>query len=147
MKLFFMFIAAAFGALAPTQAGVNMKLRDYMGDPVLAAFVSFVVGSITLLVYAFVCRTDWPTVAEISNGPWWMWTGGLMGAFFVASAVIVAPVLGAGTMMCWMIAGQILASIFLDHYGLIGYSVREISPMRILGALLVVVGAVLVKKF
>jgi transporter family-2 protein len=147
MKLLFLFIAAAFGALAPTQAGVNMKLRDYMGDPILAAFVSFAVGTVLLLGYALIARTEWPTIAELSRGPWWMWTGGLMGAFFVASAVIIAPVLGAGTMMCWMIAGQILASLYLDHFGLLGYAVREISPMRVLGALLVVVGAILVKKF
>lgn len=147
MKIFFMFVAAAFGAMAPTQAGVNMKLRSYMGDPVLAAFVSFTVGTLLLLSYALLARMDWPSVSELSKGPWWMWTGGFMGAFFVASAVIVAPVLGAGTMMCWMIAGQVVASIILDHYGLIGYAVREVSPQRALGAVLVVVGAVLVKKF
>lgn len=147
MNLFFTIVAAAFGALAPTQAGVNMKLRDYLGDPIMAALVSFAVGTLILLSYVLAARMEWPALAEVSKGPWWMWTGGFMGAFFVASAVIVAPVLGAGTMMCWMIAGQIVASLYLDHYGLIGYTIREISPMRILGAILVVLGAVLVKKF
>ncbi len=74
-------------------------------------------------------------------------TGGFMGAFFVASAVVIAPVLGAGTMMCWMIAGQMAASILLDHFGLIGYAVRDASPMRIFGVLLVVAGAVIIEKF
>lgn len=136
-----------FGALAPTQAGVNLRLRGFVGDPVLAAIVSFAVGTLSLLVYAYFTRTPVPPVAAVVKGPWWMWTGGFMGAFFVAAAIVVAPVLGAGTMMCWMVAGQMAASLLLDHYGLIGYAVREASPGRIAGALLVIFGAVLIEKF
>ena len=147
MRLVFVLIAIIFGALAPVQAGVNLRLRGFLGDPVLAAAVSFAVGTLALMVYAFVMRTPVPSLAVVFKGPWWMWTGGFMGAFFVATAVIVAPVLGAATMMCWMIAGQMTASLFLDHYGFIGYAVREISPLRIVGVLFVVVGAVLIQKF
>ncbi|SDK57864.1 transporter family-2 protein [Maridesulfovibrio ferrireducens] len=147
MRLFFIAIAVTFGALAPTQAGINMKLRNFVGDPVLAATISFAVGTLTLIAYSFLAKTPIPAFEATLKGPWWMWTGGLMGAFFVAAAVIVAPVLGAGTMMCWMVAGQMAASIFLDHFGLIGYAVREASPMRIAGVVLVVTGAVLIEKF
>lgn len=147
MRLFFIVMSFIFGALAPTQAGVNLKLRGFVGDPVLAAIVSFTVGTLSLVAYASFTRTPLPVAATVFKGPWWMWTGGLMGAFFVAAAVVVAPVLGAGTMMCWMVAGQMVASIFLDHYGVIGYAVREATPARIAGAVLVVIGAVLIEKF
>lgn len=147
MRLFFIMMAFLFGALAPTQAGVNFKLRGFVGDPVLAALISFGVGALVLLSYILVMRVPIPGASVVLKGPWWMWTGGFMGAFFVASAVIVAPVLGAGTMMCWMVAGQMVASILLDHYGLIGYAVREASPVRIAGALMVIAGAVLIEKF
>ena len=147
MRLFFIIMSFIFGALAPTQAGVNLKLRGFVGDPVLAAIVSFSVGTLSLIAYAYFTKVPLPEGSAVLKGPWWMWTGGLMGAFFVAAAIIVAPVLGAGTMMCWMVAGQMAASLVLDHYGIIGYAVREATPGRIIGALLVVVGAVLIEKF
>ncbi|WP_320174129.1 DMT family transporter [Maridesulfovibrio sp.] len=147
MRLFFIVMSFLFGALAPTQAGVNLKLRGFVGDPVLAAIVSFAVGTLSLLVYAYFTKVPLPEGSTVLKGPWWMWTGGFMGAFFVAAAVVVAPVLGAGTMMCWMVAGQMAASLVLDHYGIIGYAVREATMGRIVGALLVVVGAVLIEKF
>ncbi|WP_319777941.1 DMT family transporter [Maridesulfovibrio sp.] len=147
MRLFFIFMSFIFGALAPTQAGVNLRLKGFVGDPVLAAIVSFSVGTLSLLAYAYFARVPLPEGSAVLKGPWWMWTGGLMGAFFVAAAIIVAPVLGAGTMMCWMVAGQMLASVLLDHYGLIGYAVREATPARMVGAFLIVIGAVLVEKF
>jgi bacterial/archaeal transporter family-2 protein len=147
MRLLFIAFAVIFGALAPTQAGVNMKLRNFVGDPVLAATVSFAVGTLALIAYAYFTKISVPEIGSTLKGPWWMWTGGFMGAFFVASAVVIAPVLGAGTMMCWMIAGQMAASILLDHFGLIGYAVRDASPMRIFGVLLVVAGAVIIEKF
>ncbi|CCO23354.1 DMT family transporter [Maridesulfovibrio hydrothermalis] len=147
MRLFFIIMAFVFGALAPTQAGVNLRLKGFVGDPVLAALISFGVGMLVLFAYSVIMRTPVPAAASVLKGPWWIWTGGIMGAFFVAAAVIVAPVLGAGTMMCWMVAGQMVASILLDHYGVIGYAVREATPGRIAGALLVIVGAVLIEKF
>ncbi len=147
MRLFYIIMAFFFGALAPTQAGVNLKLRGFVGDPVLAALISFGVGAAVLLAYTVIMRIPVPGAAAVLKGPWWMWTGGFMGAFFVAAAVVVAPVLGAGTMMCWMVAGQMAASILLDHYGLIGYAVREATFGRVAGALLVIFGAVLIEKF
>lgn len=146
MRLFYIIMAFVFGALAPTQAGVNLKLKGFVGDPVLAAIISFAVGTISLLAYAYFTKVPLPAAASVVKGPLWMWTGGIMGAF-VAAAVVVAPVLGAGTMMCWMVAGQMIASILLDHYGLIGYAVREATTARIAGALLIVIGAVMVEKF
>lgn len=136
-----------FGALAPTQAGVNLRLRGSVGDPVLAALISFSVGTMVLMFWLLIMRIPIPPSASVLKGPWWMWTGGFMGAFFVAAAVVVAPVLGAGTMMCWMVAGQLTASILLDHYGVMGYAVREATPARLAGAALVIIGAVLIEKF
>ena len=147
MRLLYIAMAFVFGSFAPTQAGINLRLKGFVGDPALAAFISFAVGTFILFVYLLIMRTPVPPGEVVFKGPWWMWTGGFMGAFFVAGAVIAAPVLGAGTMMCWMVAGQMSASIILDHYGLVGYAVREASPMRIAGAIFVIAGAVIIEKF
>ena len=67
--------------------------------------------------------------------------------FFVFSTIVLAGQLGAATMMAWLVAGQFLAALLLDHYGLISYHVHPVSWPRLLGVVLLVVGAVLVNKY
>ena len=70
-----------------------------------------------------------------------------MGAFLVASSVEAAPILGAATMIGVMVAGQMVTSLFLDHWGLVGYAVHPINVPRIIGATLLVIGVIILKKF
>ncbi len=146
MRLFYLCLALIAGALMPVQAGINARLKMAVADPALAALISFAVGTMALGVYVLVLRIPWPA-ATLAGGPWWMWTGGFMGAFFVAVTIVLAIKLGAASMMAWLLAGQFVASLLLDHYGMIGYAVREISWPRILGAVLLMVGAILMEKF
>ena len=87
----YLLFALAAGALMPVQAGVNSQLARFVGHPVLAALVSSMVGTMVLLVYSLFLRSSWPTPAALSGTPWWVWTGGLFGAFFVATAAALAP--------------------------------------------------------
>jgi transporter family-2 protein len=84
------------------------------------------------------------TFAEV---PWWYWTGGFLGAVFVTVTVIVAPRLGAVNMLTYLIAGQMLASLILDHYGVLGFPHQELNPWRVLGVIFLIAGVVLIKKF
>lgn len=149
MKWFYLILALVVGITVPLQAGINVRLRDaLMGDAALAAFVSFTVGTLALALYAGIVGNGFGTLATAAaRGPLWMWSGGLLGAVFVASTIILAANLGAANMLCWVIAGQLMAGLLMDHYGLIGYAVREVSPMRMVGAVLLVMGAILVQKF
>jgi len=84
---------------------------------------------------------------SISRHPWWIWSGGLLGAFLVASTVVLAPRLGAASMVALIVAGQMLASICLDHFGWIGYPVHPVSGLRMLGVFFLVGGVVLIRMF
>ena len=86
-------------------------------------------------------------MAAISSAPWWAWIGGSLGAFFVAVTIILAFKLGATGLMAWIIAGQLIASVLLDHNGALGFAVREASWQRIAGVLLLLFGAVLVNEY
>lgn len=146
MKWIFVILALAAGATMPVQAGINLRLRQALGDPVFAALVSFSVGTAALAVYSFAMRPV-PTAAMAASAPWWAWTGGLLGAFFVSVSIVLAANLGAATSMAWLLTGQFLAALVLDHYGLIAFQVHEISLPRIIGVVLLVIGAVLVNKY
>lgn len=140
-------MALAAGMALPTQFAVNTQLRNVVGGPLLAATVSFLVGTVVLVVATLVVRRAVPEVDPILSAPWWIWTGGLIGAFVVVASVVLTPRLGAATTIGLILTGQVVASIVIDHFGLIRSQVHEASLPRILGALLIVVGVALVQRF
>jgi len=147
MRPMIMLTALIAGALMPMQAGVNARLRDFLGDPLVTSLVSFCVGTAALLTFILVTRAPWPSLAAASPAPWWTWFGGVLGAFFVAVTIILAFKLGATGLMAWIIAGQLIGSVLLDHYGALGFAVREVSWPRLAGVLLLFAGAVLVNEY
>ena len=135
------------GALLPTQAGMNLKLSQAVNNNILAALISFLVGTVGLAVYYVLFQLKPLPSQSFYSSPWWIWLGGLCGAFYVATTIIAAPKLGATVMFTFFLTGQMVASLFLDHYGLIGFPVKELSEWRILGVVLVVSGALIIKYF
>jgi transporter family-2 protein len=141
----FILMALFAGFSVPTQAGINAQLVHWTRSPVLASTISFAVGTLTLIVYALATRISLPSLATAGHHPWWVWCGGALGAFFVTATIILVPKLGATTMVTSILAGQMVASLLLDHFGLLGYPVHPISMARVLGVLLVGVGVWLIK--
>lgn len=140
-------LALVGGFCLPTQAGINARLNLLTRSAVLTATISFAVGTVLLAVYAMILKTPLPAAENISRSPLWIWIGGGVGAFYVFSTIILAPRLGAGSMVAGVVAGQMLASMVLDHFGLIGYPIHPISGLRILGVILLLSGVVLIQRF
>lgn len=141
----FVLLAVLVGLLLPVQAGVNAQLRLALGHPLTTALVSFLVGTIALGILVLVTGVPVPGSRAVAQVPGWQWIGGLLGAVF-AAAVILAPRLGAATMIASVVAGQMLASIVLDHFGWIGFPPHPVSGARVAGVALIVVGVVLLRK-
>lgn len=133
-------MAALSGACLATQAGINAQLGRYLGHPLWATFVSFAVGTLLIIPLLVIWRVPEPALTLASKAPWWIWTGGAIGVFFVTAALMLAPKTGIAAFLAAMIAGQMLASLVLDHYGLIGLPVRPITLTRALGTALIVAG-------
>ncbi len=147
MVWLYLLVCLLAGALMPLQAGVNAQLARWVGHPVTASLVSFAVGTLALLAYNVGTRPQLPPVASVAEAPWWAWAGGLFGAVFVTAAAAFAPRLGAATFISITIAGQMFVSILLDHFGLVGFAARPATALRLLGALLLVAGVLLIRKF
>ena len=140
-------IALAAGMASPTQFAVNAQLKDVVGGPIVAAAVSFLVGTVALVAAALVVKRSVPDLGAVTGSPWWIWIGGLLGAFFVAASIILTPRLGAATTVGLFLTGQVIASVLIDHFGLFRVAVHEATLPRLLGALLVVAGVFLVQRF
>lgn len=139
-------LALLAGALLPVQTGINLQLRGAFGQPIVAALVSFVVGTVGLALLVTVMRAPVPVADAWDRSAWWHWVGGLLGAVYIVAAIVLAPRLGAATLVAALVAGQMVASLLIDHYGWVGFAVHPVNPLRILGAVLVVGGVVLVQR-
>lgn len=142
---FLVFVVLGISMGYPVQAGVNSTLAQYLGHPLLAALTNTVVASLALVVMAVVFRTPLPGMAGITLAPWWAWTGGLLGATFVFSALTLAPKLGAASFVATGVVGTMVSSLVLDHLGLIGYRPIAVTPTRVFGAALVIAGMILLQ--
>lgn len=147
MKHILLLLAFGAGCCLPVQAGINTLLRRFLGEPMQAALVSFAVGTLALWLYSLAARHTWPLLSQLSAVPWWMWTGGILGAIFVSCTIFLAPRLGAATMTAVMLSGQLVASVLLDHFALVGFPEHPVSTLRLVGIGLLFAGAWLVRVF
>jgi len=116
------------------------------GSPEWGPVVNFAVGLVALLALLLLRGVRPPAAVELARAPWWAWTGGLLGAFYVTAVVLLAPRLGVATTLALVIAGQALGSLVVDHYGLVGMAVRGMSLARAAGAGLLVLGVILIRR-
>ena len=144
---FYILLALVAGFCLPTQAGINVQLMHLTRSSVLAAMISFAVGTASLAGYAVATRIPLPATAPLAGAPLWVWSGGCIGAFYVFSTIVLAPKIGALSMISLIMAGQLVASLILDHFGWLGYPVHPINLWRIVGVLLLVGGVALIKAF
>jgi transporter family-2 protein len=147
MVWLYLLFAVAAGAMLPFQFGINAQLSHWVGSPIRAAFVSFLVGTIALLIISAFVRRPLPSLERLGEVPWWVWIGGLLGAFYVAGSIVTAPKLGAVTLVAAIVFGQTLASVLVDQFGWVGFKEHHASPGRLAGVVLVAAGVVLVRAF
>ncbi|MEM1337607.1 MAG: DMT family transporter [Bacteroidota bacterium] len=146
-QLFFILLAIIAGAVLPLQAGLNVQLGKSVHQPIFAAFASFLIGTIGLLIYLLVLKFDFTTVTQTKSVSPVVWLAGILGAFYVAVVIILAPRLGVALTFVLVVAGQMVVSLILDHYGLLGLPIKHINWQRLIGVLFLVAGVLLIRRF
>src|SRR6476661_8869165 len=135
------------GAILPVQAVLNTQLGKQTGGPLVSSLLSFLVGLICLFIINLVANyTAFSNMKLLSVSPWYVWMGGLLGAIYVSCIIFVNQQQGVALTFALVVAGQIFISLLIDHFGLLGSFVRPVSIPKIIGALLIVAGLVLIKK-
>lgn len=136
------------GAFIAIQAPINAQLARGLGLPVAAAAFSFLAGAVVLGVVSFaMTRAQGISLDWRGPAPWLFAVGGILGAGYVTSAVILTPKLGAAALMAFLVTGQLLAGMLIDRVGFLGVAVREISMGRIAGAVLLLAGALMIRIY
>ena len=136
--------AVVAGAFLPLQAGINARLAHFVGGPVRASAISFLIGTVVLFVVVVLFTRGG---ARPGDAPWWAWIGGALGAFYVTSTVVVPPRVGTAAFFGILVAAQLVTSVVADRFGWFGFHQRDITPLRGIGIALLIGGALLVRLF
>lgn len=146
MRWLLLAVAFGCGLILPLQPGINAQLRTHLESPFAAALVSFGVGTMTLLAVTLTTgRLPLALFGRLDEVPWWAWTGGLIGAAFVTTSIVLAPRLGATLLVGAVVCGQLVGSLVIDHFGLVGYRGSPITWGRLVGVALLVAGVLVVQ--
>jgi len=140
-------IALIIGGLLSVQGSINSHLGGFLKHPLQAAFVNFFVGTIALFVLNIILKTEIPGIKELSRVPLYLFFGGLLGAIYVTSAVVLIPKIGVTSMLAASIAGQLIISSIIDHFGFFNVPMHPISIGRMAGIVLLATGIFFIQRF
>ena len=138
-------VGVVAGCLVGMQAPINSRLGRVIGT-LPAASVSFLVGTAALLIITSIVGGGLGALSGVGRAPWWALIGGLLGAVYVAVALVVVRTLGAAGLTAVVITGQLAVSVAIDRFGLLGVARQHVSAQRVLGLVLLVAGVVLVVR-
>lgn len=139
-------LAIIIGTLMPVQAGLNAELTRVLKHPYLGAFISLTTGAIAVLILVLIKGIGMTEVKRLGEVSPHLYLGGILGAIFVGSSLFLIPKMGATPMIAAFITGQLVGSVLIDHYGLLGLAATPISMTRLLGVFLLFAGLFLVLK-
>lgn len=147
MRNLLLLIPLLVGMGVVIQSGANTQLRSMLGSPFLAALISFSTGALSLLILNIFMGTELSLLSQdnLLRTRWWMWLGGILGAFFITSVIFIAPIIGPSKLFGLIIASQLIFSVIVDHYGWMGFEVQPINLRKLIGVLLLIAGAFLVQ--
>jgi transporter family-2 protein len=137
------------GAVLPVQGAINAQLRGEIDAPITVGAFSFIVATASMALVLAVglafTQAPRPSVRGLGSVPWWAWLGGACGATYVTSVFLLIPEIGVAPTVALTVAGQQVASVFVDRYGLLRLPSRPISARRLAGVVLLLVGVGLIQ--
>jgi transporter family-2 protein len=150
-KVGWILLALLAGAVLPVQGAINGLLRSDIGATFVVGTVSFAVATLSMAVALLIAMafTDAPKpqLTGLAKMPWWGWLGAICGATYVTTVFTAIPVIGTAAAVGLTVAGQQVASLFVDRYGWFRLPKREISRMRFAGVALLLIGVAIIQIF
>ena len=145
LSAFSYLLVVGAGVSVALQQVLNANLRSEIGSPWWAGFISYFVGMLAMLAVALISPGPRLSDSFAGSTSWLSWTGGIFGAIFIATAILMVPRLGAATVLALIVVGQMLGSLTFDHFGLLGVPHYPVSPTRLAGAASLILGVILIR--
>ena len=140
--------ALLMGVVLTSQVATNRQLGEHLHNLYLPAVVNMIIGVVATVGLTLALSREWPTAAMIRSAPWYLWlAGGVLGATYLTGTILLAPVLGAATLIGLVVSGQIIFSVMIDNFGWFGFAQHAANWPRGLGCALLVAGVALVSRY
>jgi bacterial/archaeal transporter family-2 protein len=133
--------ALLMGIIMSVYLPMNSSVSRYVGSPITANVTFFIVALLTS-IFLFIIFGKFDTILKVKNVPIHLYLTGFIGAFIVLGTTFIIPHLGARKFFILLIAGQIIMAITVSHFGILESPKDPISMKKIIGASLVIMGAV-----
>lgn len=134
------------GTFLPVQGALNTKLGAAAQSPIHASMISFIVGALSVVLYVLITRQSFSLVG-LKTAPAYAWLGGILGAMYVTIIILAFPRLGPALAFALLVAGQMITSLLMEHFDILVAQQHTITPWRLGGVALIIVGVILVRLF
>lgn len=149
MSYFFYLLSFLSGLVLTLQLGINSQLKDKIHNPFIVCLISIVGSLFTLIIiilYKYISGDKIiPSIMVFNTTEWWMYLGGLLGAFYIIATIASASRIGYTNMFSLVICAQILLSAFFDHYGIMSNTIISISPLKAIGVVLLIIATYIIQ--
>jgi transporter family-2 protein len=122
-------------------------LKDALGGALPAIIVSSALGVVLLGMSMLAMQLPWPSATTLRAAPASAWLGGVFGAVYAIVTVLLVRHMGAATLIALVVAGQLVCSIVVDHFGVLGFEARSATAWRLAGCVLMLASFFLIWKF
>jgi bacterial/archaeal transporter family-2 protein len=133
-------LALAAGLAGSAQAAVMGRFGERVGS-IEAVTWAFLLSAGLALLALLATRRGLGGLADAWSSPKWLWLGALFGTFIVFTITFTSPRIGTTATIALLVAGQLVAAAVIDRYGLFGFERIALSWPRVLGILLLALGA------
>lgn len=143
---FYSMLAVLAGVAVPILATINSAYGQAIGNVHWASLTLCVVAFLTVLVVTLASGVSTPNMAVFKNVSWWHFLGGCFFAIYIVSITFVAPKIGVGNAIIFVVVAQIFTAVTIDHFGLLGASIQQLDWKRSLGVIFLIIGVALARS-
>lgn len=143
--LFYFVLAAVLGALGGIHLPINGALGARLGSTSVATFTFYGVGFALISVVCLFTR-ERDAFAAVLSTPRWYYVAGVISVIVVGGSTFLIPRIGAVNLFVVMVSSQLLVRMVVSHHGWLESPISPVSWVKVLGGLLLLVGAVLVVR-
>lgn len=116
-QLFALFLTLIAGALVGVQRALNGQINEYSQNSYTTSLLNFITGTSCLVVFILILTALGKVELQpLPSGPWWIYTGGVIGVIYIAATSLIVQHLGVLTFTLFSVGGQLFASLLLDIY-------------------------------
>ena len=117
LSLFAVVLGILAGAIVGVQRAFNGQINEKSQQSFTTSLLNFITGMLLLIFLMCVgLLTHHAHLSAIPHMPWWLYSGGTIGVFYIAFASTIVQHLGVLTFTLFTVGGQLLGSLLIDVF-------------------------------